>query len=381
MATPASVFRPAPVEPVPSRRPLDVPGSLGVPVPLVPPSPREVPVVDRDVRAVEWEAVLSPIGRLCLPGNQQIKFAAALANRTVTVWADDRSIHVLLDGHLIRTRPSRFSTHDLRDLLDRGGRGAGPEPGVAALPAGPVPVTSVIECDRTVGRDGDVGLGGARVMLDPPLAGQQVILRFDGQLLHVIADGLLVKTLPAPIEPSKRAKLTGARSACTPLPPPPAQPLRAIRRVPADGVAMVPRQRLRIGRAFTPARPWPSRSRTPCSTSCSTVSSCPLTPARRPRWSPGSKPTPAPENSDQAGRPACAGTVQYVPGLSRMSWSQTVQPVLNPHISGANWWPELPDPRTCPRRAGDLYRVDLAMHNLQVSPRYARVAGRFWVRS
>jgi hypothetical protein len=213
-------------------------------------TPPEVPVIDRDVPAVEWEAVLSPIGRLCLPGNQQIKFAAALANRTVTVWADDRSIHVLLDGHLIRTRLSRFSTQDLRDLLHRGGRIAGPEPGAAAWPAGLVPVTSVIECDCTVGRDGDVGLGGTRVMLDAPLAGQQVTLRFEGQLLHVIAGRLLVKTLPAPIEPDKRAKLTGARASSAPLPPPPAQPLRAVRRVPADGVAMVAGQCLRIGRAY-----------------------------------------------------------------------------------------------------------------------------------
>jgi transposase InsO family protein len=266
MSTPASVFRPAPLEPAAPMPPLVLPdevgrlgrlGGVGVsPRPLASRAP-QITTVDAAVapvvtRAVEWEARLSPIGRLCLPGNQQIKFAAALAHRQVTVWADDRSIHVLLDGHLIRTRPSRFSEPDLRDLLDRGGRPAGPEPGPASLPpvAPSASPPTTLELERTVARDGDVGLGGQRVLLDPPLAGQRVTLRFDGQLLHVIAEGLLVKTLPAPIGPDQRARLIGARATTTPLPPPPAQPLRAIRRVPADGVAMVAGQRLRIGRAY-----------------------------------------------------------------------------------------------------------------------------------
>jgi transposase InsO family protein len=267
MNTPASVFRPGPLEPTAPMPPLILPSDIRADIRAPGPAAATTAApTDRHgataivsagdgVGAVEWEARLSPIGRLCLPGNQQIKFSQALAHRQVTIWADDRSIHVLLDGHLIRTRPSRFSEPDLRDLLDRGGRPAGPEPGPAALPAGLVAAganasSTVIELDRTVARDGDVGLGGQRVLLDPPLAGQRVTLRFEGQLLHVVADGRLVKTLPSPIERGDRAKLTGARTATTPLPPPPAQPLRAIRRVPADGVAMVAGQRLRVGRAY-----------------------------------------------------------------------------------------------------------------------------------
>jgi hypothetical protein len=221
--------------------------------PSPPPAPRPAAalesVPEHDVVAVEWEALLSPIGRLCLPGNQQLKVPAALAGRTVTVWADDRGIHVLLDGHLIRTRPSRFTRPDLRDLLGRGGRPAGPEPAPAALPPR-IPPSIAVELDRTVARDGEVSLGGHRILLDPPLAGQRVTLRLDGQLMHVIAAGRLVKTLPAPIPAQQRTKLTGARTASTPLPPPPAQPLRAIRRVPADGITMVAGQRLRVGRAY-----------------------------------------------------------------------------------------------------------------------------------
>jgi transposase InsO family protein len=254
MAPPASAFRPAPVHPVPANGPLkssllesELPPAYHLHAAS---TSTNTTTFAGEVAAVEWEAVLSPIGRLCLPGNQQIKFAAALANRTVTLWADDRSIHVLLDGHLIRTRPSRFSPSELANLLARGGRVGGPEPGPSALPAGQLPVATVIEVERTVARDGYVGLGGQVVMLDPPLAGQQVTLRFDGQLMHVIAQERLVKTLPAPIEPSKRAKLKGAHAASSPLPPSPSPPLRALRRVNDDGLITVAGQRMRVGRSY-----------------------------------------------------------------------------------------------------------------------------------
>ncbi|GAA2610422.1 MULTISPECIES: hypothetical protein [Streptomyces] len=97
--------------------------------------------------------------------------------------------------------------------MQRGGRIAGPDPATPALPDGPQ-APLVVEVDRLVGRDGDVGLGlgGQRVKVAAPLAGQQVTLRFDGQLMHVIADGLVVKTLPAPIPPEQRAQISGVRS-------------------------------------------------------------------------------------------------------------------------------------------------------------------------
>lgn len=67
------------------------------------PSPR-LPVDASHIRAVEFEVVISPIGRLCLPNNQQLKFPTALGGRTATVWADERSIHVFIDVELARTR-------------------------------------------------------------------------------------------------------------------------------------------------------------------------------------------------------------------------------------------------------------------------------------
>ncbi|TDC73189.1 IS481 family transposase [Actinomadura sp. 7K507] len=248
MATPVSVFRPTPASEPPPVAATVRPSSA--PVAETP----QMPVPQRQdgepgAEAVEFDMVITPAGRLCLPGNQQIKFNAALGGHPVTIWADLRSIHVLLGGELIRTRTSRLSPADLAHLRQQGGRGAGPEPAASAAPRGQLPAATAVELDRTVGRDGDVQLGGHRVKIEVNLAGQRVTLRLDQHLMHVIAAGRLVKTLPAPIVPGQAARLTGARTTQQPLPPPPAPPLRAIRKVPADGITMVARQRLRIGRA------------------------------------------------------------------------------------------------------------------------------------
>lgn len=256
MATPATVFRPAPIEPVPaiavSTHPLTpiVPEVVVVqprPAPGLPaPTDSAVAYIGH---AVEWEAVLTPRARLLLPANQQLKFTAALAGRTVTLWADDRSIHVVMDGTVIRTRPSRLSEHDLRELLDRGARTAGPEPARSAVTVDTLTTSTAIEVNRTADRDGYVGLSGTKVLLDPSLHGQRITLRFEGALMHVLAAGRLVKTLPAPVDPKRRAKLRGARPAADSLPPP-APPLRAMRRVNENGRVTVAGQRLRVGRTY-----------------------------------------------------------------------------------------------------------------------------------
>lgn len=141
MATPATVFRPAPVDPVP---PIPVPTAAlipGIVEVVVPPRPKpDLPspvegLSNSVIHAVEWETAPTQRARLLLPGDQQFKFTAALARRALTVWASDRSIHVVLDGAVIRTRPSRLSEHDLRDLLGRGATIAGPGPTRGAITA------------------------------------------------------------------------------------------------------------------------------------------------------------------------------------------------------------------------------------------------------
>lgn len=217
MATPYSLFRPRHSDPA---QPADGGASIPVRLPDTVSAPAGItighrnaaaPIVDeRDVTAVEFEAVVSPAGRILLPGNQQLKFTSAMAGRTFTIWADDRTIHVLLGTELLRTRPSRLSAADLTAMLLNGARPAGPQPGPTAVSTGILPPGAVVELGRTANRDGDVHLAGQRVPLTAQLAGQRVALRIDGHLMHVTAAGLLVKTLPAPIPPERAARLRGA---------------------------------------------------------------------------------------------------------------------------------------------------------------------------
>ncbi|MFF3336410.1 hypothetical protein ACFYWX_44135 [Streptomyces sp. NPDC002888] len=57
---------------------------------------------------MEFEAVISPGRHVTLPQGQSLKFSPTLVGRTVTVWASQRTVHVLLDGQLIRTRSMTF---------------------------------------------------------------------------------------------------------------------------------------------------------------------------------------------------------------------------------------------------------------------------------
>jgi hypothetical protein len=251
MATPVSVFRPsaaaAPSPAIPVQiKPEGLPARI--PAELVKPSTGTV-ASEQDIRSVEWEHVVSPARRIVLANGCHIKFNPVYGGRTVTLWADRRSIHVCLDGQLIRTRTSRLTALDLFNLHLKGARQAGPEPGPSAMPALPPAPTTVVEVDRTVNRQGTFDLGGQRIQLPSHLIGKQVTLRLDGYLMHVICQGLLAFTLPAPIPPDRRAKLSGARISDQPLPPPPAQPPRAHRHVPATGGFMIAGQKIQLSRS------------------------------------------------------------------------------------------------------------------------------------
>jgi transposase InsO family protein len=251
MATPAQVFRPhtltsgalAPSVTV-AAEPAPTPSEpMRLPV-LPPPSSSEE---STPIQAVEFEAVISPGRHVTLPQGQSLKFSPTLVGRTVTVWVSHRTVHVLLDGQLIRTRSMAFTDADLQWLIMRGGRPGGPEPRGGISADKPLAPATVVEVERKASKDGMVSLGQTPVALGSELVGKRVVLRFDGSMMYVIHAGLLVKTLPAPIPHQRRARLTGARVATTPLPPPPSQPRRAIRRVGADGTFVVARQKLRPG--------------------------------------------------------------------------------------------------------------------------------------
>jgi hypothetical protein len=68
-----------------------------------------------------------PSGNLWIAG-QQIWIGPALAGRTVQLWAGLDRVHVLLNGHRIKTLPSRLDRTDIGRLLASGARPAGQPP-------------------------------------------------------------------------------------------------------------------------------------------------------------------------------------------------------------------------------------------------------------
>jgi hypothetical protein len=94
---------------------------------------------------------------------------------------------------------------------------------------------------------GLIGLGGRQVSVGQQHAGQQVTVRLEAHLAHVLLDGRLVKTLPSPIPASTVHRLQGARAASSPLPAPHG-PTLVQRRVSSQGGIQVAGQNLRVGK-------------------------------------------------------------------------------------------------------------------------------------
>jgi hypothetical protein len=204
--------------------------------------------------AVEFEVRVPPSGQLTVrSGVQQVGLHESMADRTVTIWAGLRSVHVSNDGHVVRTTTSRLRPEDLRHLAMRGARPAGPAPAPSPLRRRDgIPVITpgtAVELDRSVTKDGTITLAGAPHLVGFAWAGRKVTLRLDGHLMHAIADNALIGTWPCPVPTDRLARLQGARPSSTPLPPPPlpAGSLRAQRRVHASGRIMVAKQNIKLG--------------------------------------------------------------------------------------------------------------------------------------
>ena len=244
MAFPASRFTPA-VSPLPLRVPSQLiaastrqaeqPEPSSAELSAAPaPDGQQAPLV-----AVEADRVVPPSGNLQL-GGQQVWLGPALADRKVTIWVDETSLHVLLDGARIKTLPSRLGVAELARLAADGARPAGPSP----LRAG---TGTVVEMERTVNAAGLVGLAGAQFNVGYQLAGQRVILRMDGTQMAVITgDGELARTMPCPVPAGDRYRLRGARKAA-PAPLPPSGPVTVQRRVSSRGGIMVATQKIQVG--------------------------------------------------------------------------------------------------------------------------------------
>src|SRR5215475_9830957 len=234
MAFPASRFMP-----VPSALKLRVPARQGIVSPGADQAPALEPAAEPSRVAVEVDRVVPASGNLWI-GGQQVWLGPALAGRKITIWVDETTLHVLVDGIRLKTLPSRPSFVELARLAADGARPAGPSP----LPSG---TGTAIEIDRTVNGVGLAGLGGHQVNVGFDLAGQRVTLRMDGTQMAVISHGgAFLRTMPWPVPARDRHRLRGARRSTT-SPPPAAGPVIVQRRVSQRGSIMVATQRIHVG--------------------------------------------------------------------------------------------------------------------------------------
>lgn len=252
MATPASRFRPnGPTRDDPTRPPTSPPPpvqqsaslTVGIAAPEAAGAPSD---------AVELEILVPPSGQTSLlQGRIPLSLKNGLSGRTVTVWVSLRHVHLVLDGHLIRSTPIRLTPEDLQQLRMRGARPGRPLAELTGLPrtAGKPVLGQAVEVERTVKKDGYIMLAGAGHYLSTKHAGRVVTLRLDGHLMHAIHDNALIATWPCPLPRERLSTLAGAIHASTPLPPPPlpAGSIQVLRRVHTGGRIMVNNQFIKLG--------------------------------------------------------------------------------------------------------------------------------------
>jgi hypothetical protein len=194
---------------------------------------------------LEVDAQVPACGNLGVAG-RQVWLGRRLAGRTVQVRLDGVTMHVSLDGRLLKTLPCRLQSQNLHQGRLQGARPAGPPPApVAAHPVllGP---GDVVEVDRRVNAGGTVGIAGQQISVGLPLAGQTVTLRLEAATMHVLADGALVRSLPSPVPVTSRARLHGARLAHGALVIPQG-PVVVRRRASQRGQIQVAGERVQVG--------------------------------------------------------------------------------------------------------------------------------------
>jgi hypothetical protein len=217
-------------------------------------APITTEVITPSPEAVRFDYRVPPSGAFAIaPNAQQVWLGPAWAGRAITVWANQRSVHLLSDGRLIKAVPSRLTPDHLRQALMRGAQPGGDEPAPPALARVNgrlvIPHGAAIEVERSVVRDGVVRMDNRDFHVSPDLVGPRITLRLDGHLMHAIAQDKLVGSWPCPVPADELAQVRQARPAEGPLPQlAPATPVQVQRRIPANGITMVARQRLRIGR-------------------------------------------------------------------------------------------------------------------------------------
>ena len=107
---------------------------------------------DQICRCRRVDTVIAASGLLAvIPSVQRISLGPGRGGQRAHLWVDEYTVHILIDGELVKTVPSNVSPDDLRDLSMRGARPAGPPPATASVArAGTLPAVTVIEVDRIV---------------------------------------------------------------------------------------------------------------------------------------------------------------------------------------------------------------------------------------
>jgi hypothetical protein len=162
---------------------------------------------------------------------------------TVQVWADVDVIHLLVGGARVKSVRSHLTVNDLAKLMERGAVNAGPPP----LPA--PEEGEAVEVDRVVSRGGTVSLGRHVVLAAEILAGRQVGVRIEPELLMFfdLTTRELLRTRANPLTAQQTRRIRGARKAGPP-PRPPVEPIRVQRRASNTGIIMVAGQKVALGR-------------------------------------------------------------------------------------------------------------------------------------
>jgi transposase InsO family protein len=251
MATPASLFVPRPETAAELVLPPELSVIVGEKREVIEPAAEpahfidEPTVVVEDIRAVEFSRLVPPSGNIGI-AEQQIWIGPKSAGKVIDLWADTISVHVSTGGEHLKTVPSRLTINSLHRLLREDAVEAGPPPrGPAAT--GLRAADATLELERTVNGVGLVAMGGKQFSVGVALAGQRVHIRLDGDVGHVVADGVFVRSFACALEPSKRQRLQGARLADgTPLAG--SRPTVVSRRVSVTGAIAVGGQKIQVGR-------------------------------------------------------------------------------------------------------------------------------------
>ena len=261
MAFPADRFTPRPTDTqLPLRLPPVLAAAVPVPaprlaLPIQPPDrPQETlpaPLVlstnglDPVDLAVEVIRVVPASGNLTICG-QQFWLGPDRAGTPITFWADTTVVHLLHHGIRLKTLPSRLTPTHLRDLLAADGHPAGPPP----ITTGTGQPGAPIEVDRLVNATGLIGLAGRQHSIGYYFAGRRVSIRIDHGVMQVVADGVLLRSLPNPLAPADLTRIRDARPAGPPPQPAP-EAQRVQRRVSCRGAIAVAHQRIHVGMTHT----------------------------------------------------------------------------------------------------------------------------------